>query len=79
MVPLTGEDDRALTLIDRAEWVENKAFDDAQMFNTDLVDRQTQDPTERLYKHNEARGRSVVVQGKADAEGIAAIIRARRG
>ncbi|KAI9777723.1 MAG: hypothetical protein M1816_004602 [Peltula sp. TS41687] len=79
MVPLTDEDVQALKLIDKVEWVENKAFDDAQMFNTDLIERQTQNPAGRLYRLNEAHGGSVVVQGKADAEVIAAIIRARRG
>jgi hypothetical protein len=78
IVSLTSEDIQALKFVDKVEWVKNKAFDDAQMFNTDLVERQAQTPTERLYKLNEAHGRSVVVQGKADAEGIAAIIRARR-
>ena len=27
-----------VNFIDRAEWVDNKAFDDVQMFNKDLVD-----------------------------------------
>jgi hypothetical protein len=60
-------------------WIDNEAFDDADMFNTDLVERQTYAPTERLYKGNKAHGRSTVLQGKADAQGIAAILQAKRG
>jgi hypothetical protein len=68
-----------LNLVEKVSWIENKAFDDAEMFNTDLVERQIHTPVERLYKGNQAHGRSTVVQGNADAEGIAAIMRARRG
>jgi len=49
------------------------------MFNTDLVGGRVENPTERLYKGNEAHGRSLLLQGRADAKGIAEIIRARRG
>lgn len=44
-----------------------------------LVEREGQAPNERLYRVIKAHERSVVVQRRVDAEGIAAIIRARRG
>lgn len=75
----TDEDFQVTNLTDRVEWIGNQAFDDADMLNTDLVNLQVQNSTERLYKHNEAHGRSIVIQGRADAEQIAAIIQARRG
>jgi len=78
-VPLRDEDIRVLKLNDKAEWIENKAWDDADMFNTDLVEHQSENPTERSYKGNEAHGKSLLLQGRADAKGIAEIIRARRG
>ncbi|KAF1955559.1 hypothetical protein CC80DRAFT_493040 [Byssothecium circinans] len=78
-IPLTDQDVRALNLVDRVSWVDNEAFEDADMFNTNLVDRQVYAPTERLYKGNKAHGRSTVLQGNADAAGIAAILRAKRG
>ena len=78
-ITLNEEDIHILKLNDKVEWIGNKAFDDAEMFNTDLVDSQSQNSSERLYKENEARGKSLMVQGRADAAGIAAIIRARRG
>ena len=78
-VPLRDEDIRALKLNDKAEWIKNKAYEDADMFNTDLVDGRVENQTERLYKGNEAHGKSFVLQGRADAKGIVEIIRARRG
>ncbi|KAF2621735.1 hypothetical protein BU25DRAFT_415930 [Macroventuria anomochaeta] len=77
-VPLTAEDVRALDLVDKVSWTDNEAFDDADMFNTDLVERQIHAPTERLYQGNKAHGRSTVLQGNADAAGIAAILQAKR-
>jgi len=78
-VPLTDDDIRSLKLNDKAEWIENKAYEDAEMFNTDLVECQVKNPTERLYKGNEAHGKSLLVQGRADGKAVADIIRARRG
>jgi hypothetical protein len=76
--PLTNEDIKTLNLIDKVSWIDNKAFDDADMFNADIVEWQTKAPTERLYQGTEAHGRSTVFQGYADAEGIAAILQAKR-
>jgi hypothetical protein len=78
-VPLRDDDIPALKLNDKAEWIDNKAYEDAEIFNTDLVEGQAEIPTERLYKGNEAHGKSFLLQGRADAKGIAEIIRARRG
>jgi hypothetical protein len=49
-VPLTGEDARNLNLMDKMLWIENEASDDAELFNTDLVERQIHTPVEREYK-----------------------------
>ena len=48
-VPFTAKDIKALDLMDKVSWVNSEAFDDADMFNTDLVERQIHTPTERLY------------------------------
>ena len=77
-VPLTAGDIRALDLVDKVSWINNEAFDDADIFQTDLVERQIHVPIERLYQGNTAHGRTTVVQGYADAAGIAAILRAKR-
>jgi hypothetical protein len=77
-VPLTAEDVRALDLVDEVSWIDNEAFDDADMFNTDLVERQIHAPTKRLYKGNKGHGRSMIHQGRADAAGVVAILQARR-
>ena len=36
--PLNSEDVRALNLVDRVSWIENKAFGDTDMFNVDLIE-----------------------------------------
>lgn len=77
-VPLTAEDVRALNLVDKVLWIDNEVFDDANMFNTDLVERQIHTSTERTYQSNRAHGRSTVVQGRADAAGLVAILQAKR-
>lgn len=77
-VPFTAEDIKALDLVDKVSWVKNEAFDDAIMFNRDLVERQLHTPTERLYQGTKAHGRSTVVQGNADAASIVAILQAKR-
>ena len=77
-VPFTAEDIKALDLVDKVSWVNNEAFDDADMFNTDLVERQIHTPTERLYQGTKAHGRSTVLQGKADAASVVAILQAKR-
>ena len=77
-VPLTAEDFKALDLVDKVSWVNNEAFDDADMFNTDLVERQIYTPTERLYQGTKSHGTSTVVQGHADAAAVAAILKAKR-
>lgn len=73
-VPLPAEDVRALNIVDKVSWIGNKAFDDADMFNSDLVVRQMHAPAERVYQGNKAHGRSTVVQGHVDAIGITAIM-----
>jgi hypothetical protein len=78
MEPLAAEDIKALDLVDKVSWVDNEAFDDADMFNTDLVERQIHTPTERLYQGTKAHGRATVLQGNADAAGIVAILQAKR-
>jgi hypothetical protein len=77
-VPFTAEDIKALDLVDKVSWVNSEAFDDADMFNTDLVERQLHTPTERLYQGTKAHGRSTVLQGNADAASIVAILQAKR-
>jgi hypothetical protein len=78
-VHLAADDVRTLDVVDKVSWIDNEAFDEADLFNTDLVERQIYAPTERLYQGNKAHGRSTVLQGNADAAGIAAILRAKRG
>ena len=78
-VPLTSEDVRALNLIDKVSWIGNEGFDDANVFNTDLVERQIYTSKNRTYTGNNGHGRSLIVNGKTDAEGVVAILRARRG
>jgi hypothetical protein len=77
-VPLTADDIKALNFVDKTLWTDNEAFDDANMFNSDLVERQIHAPTERVYKGNKAHGTSTVVQGHADAAAVAAILKAKR-
>lgn len=78
-VLLTTEDVIALGLVDKVSWIGNEAFDNSNIFQSDLVERQIHAPTERLYQGNKAHGRSMVLQGNADAAGIAAILRAKSG
>ena len=78
MVHLAAEDVRTLNIVDKVSWIDNEAFNEADVFNTDLVERQIHTPTERLYQGNKAHGRSTVLQGNADAAGIVAILRAKR-
>lgn len=77
-VPLAAEDIRALELVDKVSWIGNEAFDDASMFNSDLVEQQIHVPTDRVYRANRAHGTSTVVQGRIDAAGVAAILQAKR-
>ncbi|KAH7061005.1 hypothetical protein BKA63DRAFT_573482 [Paraphoma chrysanthemicola] len=53
-VPLTAEDVGALGLVDKVSWIDNKAFDDADIFQTDLVERQIHLKT--LIRHVEHGG-----------------------
>ena len=78
-IPPSDEVIRTLKLHDKAEWIENKAFDEATMFNSDLVNFSVENSSERLYQGNEAHGKSLSVQGRVDAKGVVEIIRARRG
>lgn len=77
-VPLTAEEVQALNFVDKVSWVDNEAFDDASLFNSDLVERQIHGPTERLYESNKAHGRSTVIQGRADAASVVAILEAKQ-
>ena len=77
-LPLTAEEVEALNFVDKVSWVDNEAFDDANVFNSDLVERQIHAPTERLYKGNKAHGRSTVVQGRADTASVVAILKAKQ-
>ncbi|KAF3029133.1 hypothetical protein E8E12_000333 [Didymella heteroderae] len=56
-VSLTAEEVKAMNFVDKVSWVDNEAFDDATLFESDLVERQIHAPTERLYKGNKAHGR----------------------
>lgn len=78
-VPLTEEDVRALIFVDKVSWIGNKAFDESDLFQTDLVARQNHTPKERVFQENEVHGKSMALQGEADAEGLVAMIKARRG
>jgi hypothetical protein len=53
-IPLTAEEVRALDLVDKVSWIGNEAFDDASMFNSDLVEQQIHASTERVYQGNRA-------------------------
>jgi hypothetical protein len=77
-VPLTAEDIKALNFVDKVSWIDNEAFDDADMFNSDLVERQIHAPTERVYKGNKVHGTSTGVNGHSDAASVVAILQAKR-
>ena len=62
----------------KVKWIENKAFDEAELFNTDLVNSPVQYVSEKLNKCNEAHGKAFVVRSRRGAKGIAEIIRARQ-
>jgi hypothetical protein len=64
--------------VDEVSWIENEAFDDAVMFNSDLVEWQVHAPTERVYKGNKMHGTSTGVNGRADAASVVAILQAKR-
>jgi hypothetical protein len=76
-VPLTPEDIKALNFVDKVSWINNEAFDDANVFNGDLVERQVYARTERVYEGNNGRGRGMVVNGNSDAASVVAILQAR--
>jgi hypothetical protein len=77
-VSLTAEDNKALNFVDKVSWNNNEAFDDANVFNSDLVERQIQASTEREYTKNKAHGTSTVVNGHSDAASVVAILQAKR-
>jgi len=77
-VPLKVEDIKALNFVDKVSWTDNEAFDDANVFNSDLVERQIYAPTEREYTGNKAHGRAMVVNGYSDAASVVAILQAKR-
>jgi hypothetical protein len=77
-VPLTAEDIKALNFVDKVSWINNEAFDDANVFNSDLVERQIHAPTERKYIGGKAHGTATVVNGHADAASVVAILQAKR-
>jgi hypothetical protein len=77
-VPLTAEDINALNFVDKVSWINNEAFDDATVFNSDLVERQIHAPTQRKYIGNKAHGTSTVVNGHSDAASVVAILQAKR-
>jgi hypothetical protein len=52
-----------------------RGFDDANVFNTDLVEHQIRTPTERIYKGNIIRGRSMALNGRTNAEGSETVYR----
>jgi hypothetical protein len=76
-VPLTAEDIRALTFVDKVSWINNQAFDDANVFNGDLVERQGHAPTERKYIGNDGHQRGTVVNANMDAASVVAILQAK--
>ena len=47
------------------------------MFNSDLREREIQNPLERLYQLNISRDMSLMVSGLANAEAIAVVMRIR--
>lgn len=61
-VPLTAEEVQGINYVDKVSWIDNEAFDDASLFESDLVERQIHASTERLYKGNKAHGRGTVMQ-----------------
>jgi hypothetical protein len=46
------------------------------VFNTDLVERQLQQSTERLYQGNGANGNGTTLNGRSNVEALVALIRA---
>jgi hypothetical protein len=40
--------------VDKVSWIDNEVFDDADMFNSNLVERQIHAPTERACKSTSA-------------------------
>jgi hypothetical protein len=78
-VPLTAEDVKALSFTDKVSWIDNEAFDDSDMFNSDLVERQIYAPTERIYQGNKVHGRSRGFNGRSDAASVVAILQTKRG
>jgi hypothetical protein len=77
-VPLTAEDVKALNFVDKVSWISNEAFDDVDMFNLDLVERQIYAPTERVYEGNKVHGISTGINGYSDAAVVVAILQAKR-
>lgn len=77
-VPLTADDIKAMNLVDRVSWINNEAFDDASVFNSDLVEQQVGAPTERVFQGNKAHGTAMVVNGRSDAASVVAILQAKR-
>jgi hypothetical protein len=76
-VPLTTEDIKALNSVGKVLWIKNEAFDDANVFNGDLVERQVHAPTERKFEANNGHGRGTVVNGNSDAASVVAILQAK--
>ena len=76
-IPLTTEDIKALNSVDKLLYIKNEAFDDANVFNGDLVERQVHVPTERKYEANNGHGRGTVVNGNSDAASVVAILQAK--
>jgi hypothetical protein len=77
-VPLTAGDIKALSFVDKVSWIDNESFDDAYMFNSDLVERQIHAPTERVYQGNKMHGRSKGFNGYLDTASVVEILQARR-
>jgi hypothetical protein len=77
-VPLIAEDIKALNFVDKVSWINNEAFDDANVFNSDLVERQIYAPIQREYIRNKAHGTSTVINGHSDAASVVAILQAKR-
>jgi hypothetical protein len=76
-VPITAEDIKALNFVDKVSWINCQAFDDANIFNGDLVERQVHAPTERKFIGNDGHERGTVVNGNSDAASVVAILQAK--
>lgn len=77
-VPLTDVEAHVLGVFEKIRWLENETFDYSVMFQSDLFERSPGHPVERKFGENKAHGRSLLMQGHNQPEGVAVVIRAHK-